>query len=1705
MDAGRNLGARATGISTAVIVLILFTSLLGMAYAVQETSSQSDWDKGAFNATSADRNDNSGDLGLGYLNGTTPDSLKGYWRFDRSVSGTGGTVRDYSGSGDDGVAEGGVSTGVAGVFSTTSYEFDGSGTLVNTGISSIPSDTSLTVSAWVNPDGTGGRQRIFAKDKTGTPGVTILWFNDNQLEFLVRDSADTQWVRATTSIPPANEWHLVTGVWDRAAQEVKVYIDGDLKDNVSTAFTDLNSNSQNVTIGAASNNDHNWDGKIDEVRFYHEALSDRDINRFYLYGKEGVFNGDYQKTVNIPAGETPVNLTVNHTDMDASGNQSWFHLSNGDKGQTVELDPGNDVLRNYSLNFSSKGGTLDVTVNITADLPGLTPVIREFKVWTKVLSPRIRIHSPANDTIPDADPWLNVTSPDDVQTWKYSLDGAANTTFTPNETLTTVSDGFHSVKVWAESSDGFWNSTTRYFTVDTEPPLWRNQAQSNDTISATASNELRAQGYDLVELSEAILATNETGPWKNRTGFYGSPMTLGSEDTWTWSNFTWQNTSIKGERIAWKIWYRGSKGEYNATAEKSFYVESVDTVKPTITITSPRNTTISDATPWLNATSDEEISIWSYNLDAGGNQTFEPNITIGPLTDGFHNVTVWGNDTADNWASDRVYFYVDTANPRWRNLKDNVSGSVVQGALVNISSQVKDTDTGIYRALLSTNESGSWTNYTSSYGSPEKFANLTTWEIADFSWTSSTFSGRLGYRVWVRDAAGNWNRTATSSFSVSEQVEVQTGDMAGVAAWKGSFNGTSVTRQDNSGNLGIGYRNLTSDLIGLWRLDTTSGAASDYSGSGFHGTNFGAIRGVNGVFSTDAFYFGGSSDYVQASMNADPKEDWTVSAWIKPDDWGQSARQEFVSTSEDVSNKPLDFGIENGNLKHWRGDAAGEVMSYDVSTLSGWHHIAVTQDRTSSSNVDLTMYVDGVPVATDSGDYENMYDEFWIGAALVDDFHWGGKVDEVMLFNGSLSQEEINDAYFYGKDSMFNGYYNQSISVPDSGRLTRMRIDYENAATSGNKSWIRIDTTVGETQKVRLSGTRVKNYTLNFTQDGGKAFVAVNFTASTPKTTPVINSIELFSKSLSYRFNTTLKDINGQVFKGAKLRFRDQFGDIVSSADTSTENYLEDGLARGVNYTLENAAPVYSSFFRAEINDLRLDKDRKIEPQIVENYTGSIPSSLEDIKTVYAFNDSYLEYRDAKLTFPKLGIDTNSVVHCLDWDYSTATCNNWEVKPASAYGAKQNDTHIWFTVDNFDAFGVGEAKTLPNVTKMSIYDVTGLTPAEKEVGGTLVQQGLNETFDLGHQDGRQYRFQFRVENEGDGDWALLDEDELFHDGLNESWTVPKIWYNISRDYDGGSFSNGNVTWDTSSGGVLSPNGTNSTMYAKYLVNITENESRLYSQHFYINDTSESTGSEDYHLLNITKYGFLDVDLTEPPSSLTVCRNEVFTVNTTVNCKGGKCGDVSTSTRYNSSGPAADTLIPENSGTPFHVDGPNTGLCGTLGRGDSCFTSWDVNASGSLGPYSIDSNASSSLDRFTGNDSSDALLNIETALYSTFFPGEVDFGLLDPGQLDNAAPGNANHEYNLSVEGCVSNADTWIKGSELDTGGYGNYSIHENNVSYALENDISNETELTANYTQLKTSVSSGTNVTTFYWIDIPEGIKAAEYTGTLFFKVNTTE
>lgn len=218
-----------------------------------------------------------------------------------------------------------------------------------------------------------------------------------------------------------------------------------------------------------------------------------------------------------------------------------------------------------------------------------------------------------------------------------------------------------------------------------------------------------------------------------------------------------------------------------------------------------------------------------------------------------------------------------------------------------------------------------------------------------------------------------------------------------------------------------------SRLEGYWPLDESSGDAIDYSGNSVDGTVNNVTQGATGILNASAYQFDGSSSYVDPGQLDVGTGSITVSAWVyfdalTPDDTilgaFDSASSELLSLKNNESNGQWQFtvGVFNGNL------VTAETTAGSGSPATGqWYHVAGVADKTSG---EVRLYVDGTEVATASGtigDYTNASSVF-IGARSSDgtpDRYFGGRIEEVRVYDRPLSRLEVKSIYDTGSTAYF--------------------------------------------------------------------------------------------------------------------------------------------------------------------------------------------------------------------------------------------------------------------------------------------------------------------------------------------------------------------------------------------------------------------------------------------------------------------------------------------------------------------------------------------------------------------------------------------------------------------------------------------------------------------------------------------------------------
>jgi len=263
------------------------------------------------------------------------------------------------------------------------------------------------------------------------------------------------------------------------------------------------------------------------------------------------------------------------------------------------------------------------------------------------------------------------------------------------------------------------------------------------------------------------------------------------------------------------------------------------------------------------------------------------------------------------------------------------------------------------------------------------------------------------------------------------------------------------------------------------------------------------------------------------------------------------------------------------------------------------------------------------------------------------------------------------------------------------------------------------------------------------------------------------------------------------------------------------------------------------------------------------------------------------------------------------------------------------------------------------------------------------------------------------------------------------------------------------------------------------------------------------GDNCFDVLDVSN-AYLEVELVEPPDPYNVAQNQTFTVNTTVTCRVGFCGNVSGRLRYNGSSSDPDTDIPTTYSEPFYImDNPNPQNCSNnpLEAGEYCELTWTVNATGSVGSsYKIGVLFESNIPEVPDNYTSNSTVQIVSCILDiTLQWDNISFGFLDPGTENKSAPGNDDERYNITVESTTTcNIDLYIQGNDLQRVLGGGYVIGVGNITWSDENnDYDTSHALDYTWSLISADVPPGTNTTTYYWINVPYSILEGEYNGTL--------
>nr|WP_240948163.1 LamG-like jellyroll fold domain-containing protein [Planosporangium mesophilum] len=203
--------------------------------------------------------------------------------------------------------------------------------------------------------------------------------------------------------------------------------------------------------------------------------------------------------------------------------------------------------------------------------------------------------------------------------------------------------------------------------------------------------------------------------------------------------------------------------------------------------------------------------------------------------------------------------------------------------------------------------------------------------------------------------------------------------------------------------------------VGSWPLDQAAGGTTpDASGKGNDGTLVNGptpVAGKNG----NALQFNGGNQWVDTGASIlDTTGNYTVSAWVTIDDPGNAFQ---TAVSQDSAGGTSEFFLQYSGVDHrFAFSAVGiRALAPTAPSPGRWYHLVGVRDAQHS---ELRLYVDGTLAGTASycpgaaaGGHTVLGRAQYQGNQV--DF-WGGKLDQVHVYDRALSADEVGTLYASG-------------------------------------------------------------------------------------------------------------------------------------------------------------------------------------------------------------------------------------------------------------------------------------------------------------------------------------------------------------------------------------------------------------------------------------------------------------------------------------------------------------------------------------------------------------------------------------------------------------------------------------------------------------------------------------------------------------------
>jgi hypothetical protein len=670
-----------------------------------------------------------------------------------------------------------------------------------------------------------------------------------------------------------------------------------------------------------------------------------------------------------------------------------------------------------------------------------------------------------------------------------------------NSSITNLADGQHNYTVYAVDEAGNTNNSgQRNFIVDTVAPTITFEVPPTPTNASTILSfvTIVANISDLYNTSSFIdLDRSLVGYWS--MDYYN---TTGIFDNSTYKN----NGSFNGGLSTSNI-VAGMRGQALTFDGSDDYV-TLNSVTPS------GNKTISVwVKPYSTGTGSQRAILGNYiaQVNSGGTLSHYNDITYLSSSFGL-NYGEWSHAVfVLDESTNSITFYINgvfagtQSSPKFSSTT-NIIGAYAAGPDFDFNGSMDE--------LMIFNRPLSATEVKALYDSKNNKFNTSTMNLSN---------GQHNYTVYAIDQAGNTNNSGQRNFIVDILPPTITFEEPPTpinASSNSSSPATIVANISDASNTSA-WIDFDRTLVGYWAMDYYNATGIfDNSTYKYNGTFYGGlgtddlITGARGK----ALNFDGSDDYINTSSNLNPgASNFSISVWFR----ANSTSAQIIYNKEDLYEASAGGGYFTYAWQpHWAWDGG---TSFSVNS-GEWYNAVIVYNGTQQA-----VYKNGlrVYIRDQTGSIGSSSSVFMIGDRGMRGSPFIGDIDELIIFNRSLSQAEINALY----SSQINKFNTSAMPLGnEQHNYTVYAIDQlGNVANSGLRWFILGGTCVYSSGNWNINCSQYCNITSN--ADVGNNNITISGVGTVTVSANVSNYMNLHINGENSVNICRVRCINGGCFK----------------------------------------------------------------------------------------------------------------------------------------------------------------------------------------------------------------------------------------------------------------------------------------------------------------------------------------------------------------------------------------------------------------------------------------------------------------------------------------------------------------------------------------------------------------------------------------------